>query len=90
VTVNAGRPGTAPNNVLRSIRIVRANNAQVEIFGQTIGAGGGTVTLSPTASLTFTVLRQPPGVPAAVTVPFVVTDDCGEWPTFVGGGPNAF
>jgi hypothetical protein len=25
-----------------------------------------------------------------VTVELVVTDGCGEWPTFIGGGPNAF
>jgi hypothetical protein len=24
------------------------------------------------------------------TVPLVVTDSCGEWPTLVGGGPGAF
>lgn len=26
----------------------------------------------------------------ATTVPFTVVDTCGPWPTFVGGGPNAF
>jgi hypothetical protein len=26
----------------------------------------------------------------ASTVELVVTDGCGDWPTFVGGGPNAF
>jgi hypothetical protein len=26
----------------------------------------------------------------AATVQLVVTDACGEWPTFVGGGPSAF
>jgi hypothetical protein len=26
----------------------------------------------------------------ASNVAFVVTDVCGAWPSFVGGGPNAF
>jgi hypothetical protein len=90
VTVQVGRPATAPNNIVRKVQIVRADNAQVEILGQTLGAGGGSVTpTSPHESLTFTVAKQPAGAPTSVTVPFIVTDDCGEWTTFVGGGPNA-
>ena len=34
------------------------------------------------------VQRVAPG--QATTVHLVVTDVCGEWPTFVGGGPTAF
>ena len=45
---------------------------------------------SPSQSLAFTVARQPAGTPATVTVPVIVTDDCGEWNTLVGGGPTAF
>ena len=26
----------------------------------------------------------------AITVPLVITDTCGEWETFVGGGATAF
>jgi hypothetical protein len=53
-------------------------------------AGAAVAPTSPSQRLTFTVVRQPPGAPATVTVPLVVTDDCGEWDTFVGGGPTAF
>jgi hypothetical protein len=89
VTVQAGRPGTAPHNTVRQLQIVRATNAQVQVQGQTIGAGGGTVTPTTASSgLTFTVVRQSAGAP--VTVPLVVTDDCGPWSTFVGGGPGSF
>jgi hypothetical protein len=28
------------------------------------------------------------GSGTAGTVPFVVTDNCGDWPTFVGRGPS--
>lgn len=76
---------------MRKIVIPRAENAQVEILGQTIGAGGGSATPPiPSQSVTFTVARQPAGSQVTVTVPIVVTDDCGEWKTFVGGGPTAF
>jgi hypothetical protein len=37
--------------------------------------------------LTFRIRRTGPG---AVAVPFTVTDGCGAWPTFAGGGPSAF
>jgi hypothetical protein len=56
--------------------------------GTTTGANGATFTLPASQKqTTFTVTRIRPG---AVTVPFIVTDSCGEWPTFVGGGPTAF
>lgn len=41
-----------------------------------------------TQTTTFFVNRQTPG--QSTTVSFAVVDDCGEWKTFVGGGPNAF
>lgn len=91
VTATVGRPSGASNNIVRRVQIVRADNAQVEILGQTFGAGGGSL-IPPAASqsVTFTVTRQPAGAPVAVTVPFEVADDCGAWKTFVGGGPTAF
>jgi hypothetical protein len=40
-----------------------------------------------TRQVSFTIRRLAPG---AATLPFTVTDDCGNWPTFAGGGPGAF
>ena len=40
-----------------------------------------------TMQVSFTVHRQHPG---SVTIPFIVTDACGDWRTFVGSGANAF
>jgi hypothetical protein len=40
------------------------------------------------AGTTLTVERLTPG--QATTVPLTMVDACGEWPTFVGGGPTAF
>lgn len=48
-------------------------------------------TLTPPGSpttYTFHVRRDTPG--QATTVAFTVVDNCGAWPTLVGGGPNAF
>jgi hypothetical protein len=53
-----------------------------------VGASGEfTVPLSG-AQATLTLLRTTAG--QAATVHFEVTDGCGTWPTFVGGGPDAF
>ncbi len=50
-------------------------------------------------SFTYTPSSLSPSVDLAVrrvsgsvttNVPLVVTDGCGDWPTFVGGGPAAF
>ena len=43
--------------------------------------------LAPSSTYLFFVRRAGPG---ATTLPFTVTDACGAWPTFVGGGPGAF
>ncbi|MFN8632435.1 MAG: hypothetical protein U0893_01180 [Chloroflexota bacterium] len=91
VSVQVGRPATAPANIVRQVRIVRADNAQVDLLGQTFGSGGGTaVPTTASQQVDFVVTRQPANSQAPVTVPFVVTDDCGDWNTFVGGGPTAF
>jgi hypothetical protein len=91
VNVQVGRPATAPNNIVRKVQILGAEDALVHVLGQSFGAGGGTVTpTSAEQSVAFIVARQPSGAGKPITVPFLVTDDCGEWKTFVGGGPTAF
>ena len=68
--------------------MVQPTNAQEEVFGQVVGSGGGGVgPTSATQSTTFTVTRLAGG---SITAPLVIADDCGDWSTFVGGGPNAF
>ena len=87
VIVDAGR-GT-----LRFVRIGTDTrevvNGAVDIPNGPAGVGHGYI-LQPsnaTDRVTFHVRRLAPG---AVTVPLVVTDECGAWQTFVGGGPHAF
>ena len=43
---------------------------------------------SPPATVQLVV--QSPDRSRATTVPFTVTDGCGTWPTFVGGGAGSF
>jgi hypothetical protein len=38
-------------------------------------------------TVSFTVERVTPGQPT--TIPLTVVDECGSWPSFVGGGGNA-
>jgi len=84
VTVTA----TGTNNRLVSLHFENTVNALVDAGGQTGLSGTFDVAISgqPTAT-TFVVRRRAGG---AVTVPLVVTDRCGTWQTFVGGGAGAF
>jgi uncharacterized protein (DUF1501 family) len=83
VTINAGA------GVIRSVQIGPTNNAIVDIEGRTDIQGTVTHTLAtPASRVTLMVRRATAGV--AANVPLVVTDDCGPWQTFVGGGPSAF
>lgn len=76
---------TGQINGVRSVRITRADNGTVDIGAQT-GLGAGAVVNVPftTTSLTVFVNRTVSGSPT--TVHFQVTDACGSWQTFVGGG----
>ncbi|MCC6173843.1 MAG: SMP-30/gluconolactonase/LRE family protein [Chloroflexi bacterium] len=63
-------------NAIRRIQFRAVPNAVVESPPAIVGADA-----------TFVLQRTAPG---AITLPFIVSDACGDWPTFVGGGPNAF
>lgn len=88
-TSNPGQP-----NQLLTLDFGTPQNGQITITGATAGS----TTVQTTAftftvpvgrsTQSFTVRRVQVG--QATTVPFTVTDSCGSWPTFVGGGANAF
>jgi hypothetical protein len=82
VTVSAGA-----DLALHSVQFGASTNALIDVPGRGTSSGGFSVDLGQSSQLSFTVRRQSPG---AATVPLTVTDDCGSWPTFVGGGPGAF
>jgi hypothetical protein len=86
VTVAASATANAR---LQTLGFGAATNALIDAGGQTGLTGGTTITLPPgTQQTTFTVRRAAPG--QVTTVPLTITDSCGAWPTFVGGGPGAF
>jgi hypothetical protein len=66
------------------------SNAEVDVVGVATGITSGRVIDLPsnTSQLTLFVKQQSPDL--AATVPMIVTDGCGPWQTFVGGGPTAF
>jgi hypothetical protein len=89
VTISAGASGTATANRLAQIRFGTATNAQIQSTSQVAAGERVSVTLpSGIDQYTFTVQRVTPGV--ATTVSLTVVDACGDWPTIVGGGPDAF
>ena len=78
-----------PTNRLIGIRFRSGTNALVDAGGQDGRTGEFAVTLADRPQqAVFHVRRATPGL--ATTVPFVVSDECGEFPTLVGGGPSAF
>jgi hypothetical protein len=73
---------------LNSLQFLSASNALIDAGGVSGATGNFLVTLpAGTQQATFFVRRLASG---ATTVPLVVNDSCGAWPTFVGGGPTAF
>jgi hypothetical protein len=91
VTLAGRDAGCAANNQLLALRFTRLTNATVNVpgVGSISAASPNAVPLAGhPASIVLTVHRVQGG--QATTVEIVVTDGCGDWPTFVGGGPNAF
>jgi hypothetical protein len=75
---------------LQSLAFGPTNAALVDIPGGQTGATGSFTVPLPagTQQTTFVVRRAVEGQGA--TVPLVVTDSCGDWPTLIGGGASAF
>ena len=90
VTLNAGRTASVPNNRLFQLHFSNGNNLLIDVPGGPTNASGTfDVNLSSVTGTTFTIRRANPGVTSGITA-LTVTDGCGSWPTFVGGGPSAF
>jgi hypothetical protein len=90
VVVTSNRGPGAPDNVIQAIRFEAAPNANalIDIAGQSGRSGAFTVGFpSFPSSVEFFIRHAGPG---ATTVPFIVVDDCGDWRSLAGGGPNAF
>lgn len=86
VTITANRNASAPANTLRELRFGNSPTATVDLANQ---PGFPIVPLPLGTTQTSFYLRQAaPGQP--VTLSLDIVDDCGPWPTFVGGGLSAF
>jgi len=85
VTVTA----SSASNPLQSIRFDQANGALIDVPGQQTGSTGSFSPALPagTTSFTFFLRRATAGQPA--TAPFTITDSCGDWRSFAGGGTAA-
>jgi len=89
MTLTAGTQGPNGANRLTELRFGAGANTLVDVAGQTGKSGAFTVPLNGSVvSVTFVVRRATPG--QATTVPVTIVDTCGDWPSFVGGGPGAF
>lgn len=86
VTVSSDPTAHAP---LQALRFGATTNALLDVGDQTGLTGNAMVSLpAGSQQSTFMVRRAVPA--QATTVSVTVVDACGEWPTIVGGGPNAF
>jgi CSLREA domain-containing protein len=90
VTLTARDAGCTPNNHLVQVEVTALTNAVIELPGNVVLQHAPvTLPLTPgAAQVSFTLLRVTAGQAASATL--LVTDGCGGWPTFVGGGPDAF
>jgi len=86
-TVRAQSSSAVPGNVLERIVFSAVQNGSISLGGAPI-AVGVPVSLNGAASATFVLTRQQAG--QASLASFTVVDRCGDWKSFVGGGPDAF
>jgi hypothetical protein len=90
VTVTARNGGCTPDNQLVQLQFTALSNVAIQLPSDlSLHETPFTAPILPsTAQTSFTLMRLTPG--EAATAQLVVTDGCGTWPTFVGGGPGAF
>lgn len=88
-TVSVQNNASTANNTLRSIQFTSTNGALLESSpGQPIAVPSTVTQFTNPTTYSFLVRQASP--PGAATAFLSVTDACGPWTTFVGGGPSAF
>jgi hypothetical protein len=87
-TISASVGPSAPNNRLQQLSIGSSPNAAIDVRGQTLVANT-TLVLPDRPQSVNLFIRRTSGT-GAVTIPITAVDDCGNWPTLAGGGPDAF
>jgi hypothetical protein len=86
-TVRAQTLPGVPNNILERLTFTGVQNGSIAMGGRPV-AVGVPASLNRGASVTFLLTRQQAGQSSLAS--FTVVDRCGEWKSFVGGGPDAF
>jgi hypothetical protein len=89
VTITPNTAPATPGNRLLQLRATIPANARVDVVDGTPDLTGQQV-IPVGAGIRPMVLYVRRVSPGPVTVPLVIVDTCGEWPTFVGGGATAF
>jgi hypothetical protein len=87
-TVRAQTLPTTQTNEVRGLRLAKLANARLSLNGQPLQEGQATQLPAGTQEVVLVVERVAAGQPG--TAQLVVSDNCGDWPTFVGGGANGF
>jgi YVTN family beta-propeller protein len=87
VTVSTAGTDGPTNNRLKELRFAAPVNGRVEVAGQSHTDAFAYAVPTATDRVSFAVHRVTPG--QATTVPLTVVDECGAWPTLVGGGTSA-
>jgi hypothetical protein len=88
VTIGATTTAGGATNTLQRLVFGTATNARIEAGTQT-GIGNSTVEL-PTRPASTSFIVRPVIAGVAAHANLTVVDGCGNWPTFVGGGTDAF
>jgi hypothetical protein len=86
-TVYASDVDGPTQNRLKELRFGSSTNGRIELAGQSHTEAFIYTVPASTDRVSFTVRRASPG--QATTVPLTVVDECGSWPTLVGGGTAA-
>jgi hypothetical protein len=88
-TLTATSNPSGGTNTVSALTFGAIRNATVQVVGVGPAQSGQRVAIAAGAQVvTLGVTRTVAG--QTVFVPVVVSDACGEWRTFVGGGPSAF
>ncbi|MCC7371412.1 MAG: cellulase family glycosylhydrolase [Chloroflexi bacterium] len=86
-TILAHSTAAVPSNGFQQIQFTSIQNGSVRVGSSPVTVGA-TVALASATSTTLVLTRVQAG--QAATAAFAVRDRCGDWHTFVGGGPSAF
>ena len=88
ISLSAGTAALLPSNALQQVRFGAATNALIDVGDYRRMTGNFTYT-PPSGTTQVSAEIRPVDNKQAVTVPLVVVDRCGDWPTVVGTGAAA-